>query len=127
MPVTGYGLDITIHTPEEHRLMLPAGLATEKLGLDQNHFGYGSPATTISFEYDTALRRVNDFDIHKSRVYCSVITYEKFRRQLKRGRRGAREIAHVARLLNQDVDTPSEFGEETSARDTVCRVNDRCK
>lgn len=102
-----------------HDLMLSPAIGLEKLGLDQNHGGLGAPAITISFNFDSNLRRVLELDVYKSRVLCHVTTYDNFNWKLKRGRKYAHDMLKVARLVNQDIDTPSEFSESTRASDVV--------
>lgn len=100
-------------------LMLPADIALNKLGLDCNHFDLGAPAITVGFTFDTALRRVQELDIYKSRVVCEVLTYEQFGTKLQWNDKKAHILTSIAKLINQDVDTPSEFNQDTQSHDTV--------
>lgn len=103
----------------DNDLMIPREISIEQIGLDSNHFDLGAPAITIAFNFDPALRRVGNLDIFKSRVACESIQYVDFHKRLRSKDERSMRIKTVAKLINQDVDTPSSFYGLGAAKDTV--------
>ena len=103
-------------------LMIPEAISLDGLGLDRNYYGLGAPAVTIACDFDPVLRRTLDLDIFKSRVYCEPIDYARFSKRISNDNKRAKLIVKAARLINQDIDTPSDFSRTTTSKDAVAEL-----
>lgn len=102
-----------------HQLMIDPELAVDQLGLDVSHYGLGAPAVTMQVVFDPVLRRISGLDIYKSRLSCDLLTYDEFGQRYTSGDSHAVDIVTVAKLINEDVDTPSDFSNIKIGYDAV--------
>ncbi len=102
---------------DAHTFMLPP--AVHSLGLDNNHYGLGTPATTLAFELDTALMQTKVIDIYKSRVICNAMSYEEFDVLLAQGDPQARLLETCASYLNRVTDAAGTFPEQDHSKQVI--------
>ena len=106
--------------PSETIPMLPLSLSKHKLSLDINNHGLGAPAVTIRFSFDPHLRRINNPDIYKSRlVECDAISYGQLAMRHASGDKQARMVVGLAKLLNEDIDKPSDYSPSSFCKDAI--------
>lgn len=106
--------------PSDTIPMLPLSLSKHKLSLDIDNYGLGSPAVTVRFNFDPHLRRIGDPDIYKSRlVDCESISYGQLSIRHRSRDKQARMIVGLAKLLNEDIDKPSDYSPGSYCKDAI--------